>query len=261
MAAAETIELYGIYRTAAGLDAQPLEFWQELYKEHRDDPVEEELTTFISSLSYDEQVDLVTLVWLGRDDNDASDWAFSIFEFIGWINVTPMSGDVIVGSRADLEVSFDATGLVEGDYYADIVITNNAGAPVVVPVALNVSATGFRDVTRLASGDPEKALEKLDLLPPDPGDEVLERAMKLRAEALFDLGQGGVEEGPGVDVGVQVVGGHDGLGGRDVAASGQDPVPRPAGRPAPAGRTGRRPSRSAPGSPAPLRGWGSPPAA
>jgi len=43
----------------------------------------------------------------------------------------------------------------------------------------------------VASGDPEKALEKLDLLPPDPGDEVLERAMKLRAEALFDLGQGG----------------------------------------------------------------------
>lgn len=41
---------------------------------HRDDPVEEELTSFISSLSVDEQIDLVTLAWLGRDDYDRSDW-------------------------------------------------------------------------------------------------------------------------------------------------------------------------------------------
>ena len=30
---------------------------------------------FINSLSEDEQIDLVTLVWLGRDDYAASDWA------------------------------------------------------------------------------------------------------------------------------------------------------------------------------------------
>ncbi|WP_419913637.1 DUF3775 domain-containing protein [Hoeflea sp.] len=41
---------------------------------HRDDPVEEELTSFISSLSVDEQIDLVTLAWLGREDYDRSDW-------------------------------------------------------------------------------------------------------------------------------------------------------------------------------------------
>ena len=34
----------------------------------------EELTSFISSLSEDEQIDLVTLAWLGRDDYTASDW-------------------------------------------------------------------------------------------------------------------------------------------------------------------------------------------
>ena len=42
---------------------------------HRNDPVEEELTSFISSLSVDEQIDLVTLTWLGRDDYDRSDWS------------------------------------------------------------------------------------------------------------------------------------------------------------------------------------------
>jgi hypothetical protein len=39
-----------------------------------DDPVEEELRSFISSLSEDEQIDLVALAWLGRDDNTLADW-------------------------------------------------------------------------------------------------------------------------------------------------------------------------------------------
>ena len=43
-------------------------------EDHPDDPVEEELTSFINSLSEDEQVDLVALTWLGRDDYSASDW-------------------------------------------------------------------------------------------------------------------------------------------------------------------------------------------
>jgi hypothetical protein len=34
----------------------------------------EELTSFIYSLSEDEQIDLAALAWLGRDDNSASDW-------------------------------------------------------------------------------------------------------------------------------------------------------------------------------------------
>jgi hypothetical protein len=43
-------------------------------EEHEDDPVVEELTSFINSLSEDEQIDLVTLAWLGRDDYSARDW-------------------------------------------------------------------------------------------------------------------------------------------------------------------------------------------
>jgi len=44
-------------------------------EDHGDDPVVEELTSLIDSLSEDEQIDLVALMWLGRDDNSASDWA------------------------------------------------------------------------------------------------------------------------------------------------------------------------------------------
>ena len=41
---------------------------------HADDPAVEELTSLINSLSEDEQIDLVALMWLGRDDYSAGDW-------------------------------------------------------------------------------------------------------------------------------------------------------------------------------------------
>ena len=44
-------------------------------EDHADDPVQQELTAFINALSEDEQIDLVALTWLGRDDYEASDWA------------------------------------------------------------------------------------------------------------------------------------------------------------------------------------------
>jgi len=43
-------------------------------EDHADDPVVEELTSLINSLSEDEQIDLVALAWLGRDDYSADDW-------------------------------------------------------------------------------------------------------------------------------------------------------------------------------------------
>ena len=50
------------------------DFEAEVLEDHGDDPVAEELTALINSLSVDEQVDLVTLMWLGRDDSTADDW-------------------------------------------------------------------------------------------------------------------------------------------------------------------------------------------
>jgi hypothetical protein len=46
-----------------------------ILEDHADDAVVEEITSFINSLSEDEQVDLVALAWLGRDDYSAGDWA------------------------------------------------------------------------------------------------------------------------------------------------------------------------------------------
>jgi hypothetical protein len=41
---------------------------------HDDDPVVEEITSLVNALSQDEQIDLVALAWLGRDDYTAADW-------------------------------------------------------------------------------------------------------------------------------------------------------------------------------------------
>jgi hypothetical protein len=43
-------------------------------EDHVDDPVVEELTSLINELTEDEQIDLVALAWLGRDDYTADDW-------------------------------------------------------------------------------------------------------------------------------------------------------------------------------------------
>lgn len=44
-------------------------------EDHRDDPVVKEISAVIFAMSEDEQIDLVTLAWLGRGDDTLDDWA------------------------------------------------------------------------------------------------------------------------------------------------------------------------------------------
>ena len=43
-------------------------------EDHRDDPVVQEVAAAIFAMTEDEQVDLVTLAWLGRGDGSLEDW-------------------------------------------------------------------------------------------------------------------------------------------------------------------------------------------
>ena len=43
-------------------------------EDNPDDPTQDELVGFIHDLNDDEQVDLVALAWLGRDDNTEANW-------------------------------------------------------------------------------------------------------------------------------------------------------------------------------------------
>jgi hypothetical protein len=47
----------------------------DVLEEYGDDPVVQELTSFIDDLSEDEQVDLLALAWLGRAGGDLDDWS------------------------------------------------------------------------------------------------------------------------------------------------------------------------------------------
>ena len=47
----------------------------EVLEDYGDDPVVEEIASLINSMSVDEQIDLVAIAWLGRDDNTVQDWA------------------------------------------------------------------------------------------------------------------------------------------------------------------------------------------
>lgn len=44
-------------------------------EDHVNDPVVQEIVSLIDALSEDEQIDLVALAWLGREDYTAQDWA------------------------------------------------------------------------------------------------------------------------------------------------------------------------------------------
>jgi len=44
-------------------------------EDHRDDPVVQEIAAAIFAMTEDEQVDLVTLAWLGRGDGSLEDWS------------------------------------------------------------------------------------------------------------------------------------------------------------------------------------------
>ena len=47
---------------------------RSVLEDRPDDPVFQELAAFIGALTFDEQVDLVTLIWMGRGDGTIEDW-------------------------------------------------------------------------------------------------------------------------------------------------------------------------------------------
>jgi len=67
---------------------------------------------------------------------------FPAYGPVTWLSASPMSGDVPAGGMVEVELTFDTTGLSDGEYLANINIDSNGGERVVIPVALTVQATG-----------------------------------------------------------------------------------------------------------------------
>ena len=70
---------------------------------------------------------------------DTSDAPFTIFRPLTWVALDQTEGQVPVGGEDDILVTFDSAGLPEGTYEAEIVVTSNAGDPVIVPVTVHVT--------------------------------------------------------------------------------------------------------------------------
>lgn len=84
----------------------------DVLEDHPDDPVLAELKAFIEGLSRDEQVDVVTLMWLGRGDALAGEWASLRLEAershnnrtAEYLLGVPLLGDYIEEGLAKLEL-------------------------------------------------------------------------------------------------------------------------------------------------------------
>jgi hypothetical protein len=87
----------------------------DVLEDNADDPVAREIAGFINALSIDEQIDLVTLVRLGRGDGTVDDWDDLRAEVAGSINRRtasyllgqPMLGDLLAQGLDELGLSSD----------------------------------------------------------------------------------------------------------------------------------------------------------
>lgn len=48
--------------------------WAEVLEDYADDPTLEEMRAFVQGLNEEEQINLVALAWLGREDYGPDDW-------------------------------------------------------------------------------------------------------------------------------------------------------------------------------------------
>jgi hypothetical protein len=85
----------------------------EVLEDHPDDPVFEEITGLIGSLNEDEQIELVALMWLGREDYDSKEWdqakedaaAAHNNRTAGYLAGTPLLADFLAGGLDKLGYS------------------------------------------------------------------------------------------------------------------------------------------------------------
>jgi len=83
---------------------------------------------------------LIRVSSLDDSVSDVSDAVFSIYQPVDWLSVLPTGGTLGQGENDVLTLSFDTSGMAEGDYTAYLVFTHNApGGPDVVPVTLHVN--------------------------------------------------------------------------------------------------------------------------
>ncbi|MBT3169629.1 MAG: hypothetical protein HN334_07190, partial [Candidatus Cloacimonetes bacterium] len=94
-----------------------------------------------------------TAVASGGEFESEETTAFTIGEPMTWLSVNPTSGNCGYNQTDNITLSFDATGLSNGTYTANLAISNNAGAIVNRPVTLTVDIAGTITVIQPNGGE------------------------------------------------------------------------------------------------------------
>ncbi len=95
---------------------------------------------------------------------------------LGWVSVSPLSGLLLDGESAELQVVFDSTGLSNGEYTGQLCVnSNDPHNPIVtVPLTMTVADVAYLEVAHLApfAADPGTAVTvTVDGAPVLPGFE------------------------------------------------------------------------------------------
>ncbi|MFQ5607172.1 MAG: choice-of-anchor D domain-containing protein, partial [Candidatus Zixiibacteriota bacterium] len=86
---------------------------------------------------------------IGSEDNQL--FANQVFDWLAsavdWLTVTPDSGTVAPAASGALTATFDASGLIGGDYLAEIIITSNDPLAREISIPTHLNVTGAPDIT------------------------------------------------------------------------------------------------------------------
>ncbi|TVQ93936.1 MAG: T9SS C-terminal target domain-containing protein [Bacteroidetes bacterium] len=114
------------------------------------------------------------------DFNWAIRGILELVEQIEWIGFNPQSGTVEPEQNVDVVLTFDATNLELGDYNAEIVVQNNAGESISIPVLLTVVPPVYDvtfDIVDQDGDAVEEAVVTLDGITNAAGDYVFENVL------------------------------------------------------------------------------------
>ncbi len=96
-----------------------------------------------------------------------------ITDQLDWLTFDPQSGTVEPGDNVDVNLIFDAEDLPVGDHYAQVLVQNNTGENIIIPVSLTVVTPTF-DVTFEVIDEEGETIEgaiiSLGDVVNDPGD-------------------------------------------------------------------------------------------
>lgn len=82
---------------------------------------------------------LIKVASLDNSVVDSSDGVFTIYQPVSWLFSDILSGHLEYNEQSLITLTLDNSGMDPGSYYANVIITSNAGDDVTIPVIMNIN--------------------------------------------------------------------------------------------------------------------------